>query len=50
MYTYYILHKQHNCLYSVLQVNFLEEDSPLSLSSSSALDGVKQEVQVVRTA
>jgi len=26
----------------------LEEDSPLSLSSLSAMDGVKQEVQVVR--
>ena len=36
--------------HSLSQVNFLEEDSPLSLSSLSALDGVKQEVQAVRIA
>lgn len=34
----------------LLQVNFLQEDSPLSLSSLSALDGVKQEVNIVKIA
>lgn len=34
--------------YLPLQVNFLQDDSPLSLSSMSALDGVKQEVMVLR--
>ena len=30
----------------LFQVNFLSEESPLSLSSLSALDGVKKEVNV----
>ena len=35
-----------NWFFSPIQVNFLQEDSSMSLSSLSALDGVKQQVHL----